>query len=97
MNFTSPLDKLTIYSAFVLMLLCASFSSLALAGADLGGDDECTIAAASIFESKKKNITKLTSNSEKKCRVGEVSSPAATWLFGCALMGFVGVSNKRRV
>lgn len=31
------------------------------------------------------------------CRLGEVSESAAFWLFASALIGFVGLSSKRRV
>jgi hypothetical protein len=31
------------------------------------------------------------------CRVGEVPLPAATWLFILALVGFVKLSNKRKI
>jgi len=33
----------------------------------------------------------------KSCRIGEVHTPDAAWLFASALIGFVGLSNKRRV
>ncbi len=31
------------------------------------------------------------------CRAGEVPLPAARWLFLLALIGFVGLSNKRKI
>jgi hypothetical protein len=31
------------------------------------------------------------------CREGEVPLPAASWLFLLALIGFVGLSNKRKI
>ncbi len=31
------------------------------------------------------------------CRAGEVPLPAASWLFLLALIGFVGLSNKRKI
>lgn len=35
--------------------------------------------------------------SNEDCRLGEVPTSAAGWLFATALIGFVGLSNKRRV
>jgi len=35
--------------------------------------------------------------SANDCRDGEVPLPAATWLFVLALVGFVGLSNKKKI
>ena len=37
------------------------------------------------------------SNNAINCRAGEVPLPAARWLFLLALIGFVGLSNKRKI
>jgi hypothetical protein len=39
----------------------------------------------------------LSAADVKSCRLGEVHTPDAAWLFASALIGFVGLSNKRRV
>jgi len=39
----------------------------------------------------------LSSMDAASCRLGEVRTPDAAWLFASALIGFVGLSNKRRV
>ena len=40
---------------------------------------------------------KMSDSNLENCRLGEVSVPVASWLFASALIGFVGLSNKRRV
>lgn len=45
----------------------------------------------------KATTCKVDSASSSNCQLGEVPTPAATWLFALALVGFVGLSNKRRV
>jgi hypothetical protein len=93
MNFTNFLDKSTTYSAFALLLLCSSFCSPALANANPVENSECVALAIHANESKRVSAARVGG---EICTGAEVSTPAATWLFGCALMGFVGLSNKRR-
>ncbi len=95
MNFISFLDKSTTCLAFALMMLCTSFCSLALADASLKKNSECVALATYTSENTRVSVTNAGTG-DAVCTRAEVSTPAATWLFGCALMGFVGLSNKRR-
>jgi hypothetical protein len=61
--------------------------------------------SAFLSELRHGNLVSLTRSSQQQndaqghedCRLGEVQTSAAGWLFATALIGFVGLSNKRRV
>lgn len=96
MNLAARFYKSTIYLVPTLVLVCTSFSSLALADDGPDNNNECIVLAVTVDENKNASIIGHDGGRTESCRQSEVSTPAATWLFGCALMGFVGLSNKKR-
>lgn len=53
-----------------------------------GKDQQSTASCTAYFKE---------SVNANNCRAGEVPLPAARWLFLLALIGFVGLSNKRKI
>jgi hypothetical protein len=53
-----------------------------------GKEQQSTASCAAYFKE---------SVNANNCRAGEVPLPAASWLFLLALIGFVGLSNKRKI
>jgi hypothetical protein len=66
------------------------------------GDAEWSEFLSELRHGKLISLTRINQQNNnaqgnEDCRLGEVPTAAAGWLFATALIGFVGLSNKRRV
>jgi hypothetical protein len=65
------------------------------------GDAEWRAFLSELRHGKLVSLTRINQQNNAQgsedCRLGEVPTAAAGWLFATALIGFVGLSNKRRV